>query len=88
MLLLGMAAISHSKIKWQCRRGMLELDLLLLPFYEGKFTQLSPALQQAFINLLDHPDPDIYNWFLGAEETPSSFSPIIEQLREYHHTHR
>lgn len=82
-----MKNIENSKIKWRCRRGMLELDLLLLPFYESKFTQLSPPLQQAFITLLEEPDPDIYNWFLGAKEPPDTFTQIIKCLREYHHAH-
>lgn len=76
---------SLNKIKWRCRRGMLELDLLLLPFCETRYPVLSPDLQQAFVMLLEEPDPDIYNWFLGAQSSPSAFQPIIKLLRDYHH---
>ncbi|OGT23267.1 MAG: hypothetical protein A2W47_06510 [Gammaproteobacteria bacterium RIFCSPHIGHO2_12_38_15] len=75
-----------AKIKWRCRRGMLELDLLLFPFYEKNFEQLSSSNQKLFIKFLDSPDPAIYNWFLGAETPPDEFQLIIEQLREFHHT--
>lgn len=73
----------NAKIQWHCRRGMLELDLLLLPFFQYRFEQLSPHLQEDFIKLLDCSDPDIYNWYLGAETPPLSLQPIIEQLRDY-----
>ncbi|MBI5448482.1 MAG: succinate dehydrogenase assembly factor 2 [Gammaproteobacteria bacterium] len=75
-----------AKIKWHCRRGMLELDLLLLPFVDQAYTQLPPSLQQSFIVLLEEPDPDIYNWFLGAQTPPPAFQAIIQSLRDYHHT--
>ena len=79
-----MTELSHPKIKWHCRRGMLELDLLLIPYFDNCFAQLSPELQHSFIQLLDCADPDIYNWFLNAETPPIEFMSIIEQLRDYH----
>jgi antitoxin CptB len=56
------------KIRWQCRRGMLELDIVLEKFFDSTFLKLNAAEQQAFINLLDQPDPMLYAWLLGHEE--------------------
>lgn len=72
------------KLRWRCRRGMLELDLLLNPFLEAQFTSLPPSLQESFTQLLDEADPDIYNWILDAETPPTCFQPIVALLREYH----
>lgn len=55
-----------AKIKWNCRRGMLELDLIL----QGFVTQLDGMSEeqiQAFENILNYPDPDLYAWLMGYE---------------------
>ncbi len=79
-----MTDISSARVRWQCRRGMLELDLLLLPFFDACYAALSPALQHTFLELLDCPDPDIYNWFLGADLPPTHLTTLIQTLRDYH----
>ena len=53
------------QLKWQCRRGMLELDVILIPFLEEHFEGLNPGLQKAFVELLKEADPDIYTWIMG-----------------------
>ncbi|ADN74933.1 protein of unknown function DUF339 [Ferrimonas balearica DSM 9799] len=58
------------RLKWACRRGMLELDVLLEPFVERHFLGLSPAQQQAFERLLKEDDPDLFAWFMGHAPCP------------------
>jgi antitoxin CptB len=53
------------KIRWKCRRGMLELDMILLRFVDKHYLALSPLQQQQFSDLLNAPDPVLYNWLLG-----------------------
>ena len=55
------------KIKWKCRRGMLELDILLEQFYEKKFHTLTVKERKSFNRLLDEPDPLLHCWLLGYE---------------------
>lgn len=62
-----------ARLKWQCRRGMLELDLLLLPFVEEQYSLLPPDEQTAFTELLTYPDQEIYAW-LTERETPEDQS--------------
>ena len=52
-----------NRLRWRSRRGMLELDLLLLPFFDDEFRQLPDAEQTAFIRLLEQEDPDLLEWF-------------------------
>lgn len=52
-----------NQIRWRSRRGMLELDLLLLPFFEEVFESLVPERQRTFVRLLEEDDPDLLFWF-------------------------
>jgi len=57
----------HKRLMWHCRRGMLELDVLLLPFCRDHYLQLSETDQQKFRNLIDCEDPELFAWFMGHE---------------------
>ena len=65
------------KLRWRCRRGMKELDVLLLRYMERRYVTAGHAEQQAFRGLLDAPDPLIYAYCLGRL-TPST--PILSSL--------
>jgi antitoxin CptB len=58
-----------AKLKWQCRRGMLELDLMLNKFFLSHLDQLNEIQLHAFEQLLTYSDPEIYCWLIG-QETP------------------
>jgi antitoxin CptB len=53
------------RLRWQCRRGMLELDLLLNRFLDLGFSDLSPAERAAFTRLLAYQDQILYDWLMG-----------------------
>lgn len=55
------------RLKWACRRGMLELDVLFMPFVENGFEQLSDEQQLIFERMLTFDDPDLYAWFMGHQ---------------------
>ena len=57
-----------ARLKWACRRGMLELDVLLLPFVEEAFEQLSYRDQETFERLLTSDDPDLFAWIMGHQK--------------------
>ena len=54
-----------SKISWSCRRGMLELDKILMNFFETEFDNLSEVKKQAFVDLLEHNDTELQSWLIG-----------------------
>lgn len=56
-----------ARLKWACRRGMLELDVLLLPFVEQAFDELTEHQQITFERLLTCDDPDLFAWFMGHQ---------------------
>jgi len=55
--------VKYKRLKWRSRRGMLELDLLLLPFLEEVYKDLSDSDQGAYEKLLEQDDPDLLEWF-------------------------
>ncbi len=55
-------------LRWACRRGMLELDLILLPFLENVVPGLSDEEQHLFEKLLECEDQDMFGWFLHRLE--------------------
>ena len=57
----------YKRIYWHSRRGMLELDLILVPFVENHLRRLPDQDQQRFIALLEEEDTDMFRWFLRAE---------------------
>ena len=59
---------SKAKLRWACRRGMLELDVLFMPFVEDAYDSLSEKEKGIFQRLLTGEDPELFAWFMGHEE--------------------
>jgi antitoxin CptB len=72
--------INNSQLRWQCRRGMLELDLILLNFFDQKFSQLDDVTQNLFAELLTHSDQELYTWLVKKEPAPEHLAVIINSL--------
>lgn len=60
-----------SRLKWRCRRGLLELDLLFNRFVDDRYLSLDADMQQAFWSLLNETDHSILAWIQGTESCPS-----------------
>ncbi|MCG6201486.1 succinate dehydrogenase assembly factor 2 [Psychromonas antarctica] len=59
--------VSKSRLLWACRRGMLELDVLFMPFVNEAYDDLSGADKIIFQRLLSCEDPDLFSWFMGHQ---------------------
>ncbi|WP_440055709.1 succinate dehydrogenase assembly factor 2 [Pseudoalteromonas sp. T1lg65] len=62
--------LPKARIKWACRRGMLELDVILEPFVEQAYDALSDEDKFVFQRLVTVEDPDLFAWFMGHEKCP------------------
>ncbi|WP_372869888.1 succinate dehydrogenase assembly factor 2 [Shewanella sp.] len=60
--------MSIARVRWACRRGMLELDVLFQPFVEQYYEALSDADKAIFVRLLECEDPELFAWFMGHEK--------------------
>ena len=70
-----------SRLRWHCRRGMRELDVLLMRYFEQAYPTAGSARQQAFEALLEFQDPVILAYLTGAQ-TPDrhDIADVIQQL--------
>ena len=73
------SAEDRKRLYWHSRRGMLELDLLLVPFAENCLTHLSDDELQMYNELLREEDQDLFSWFTRRAEAPS---PRLRQIVE------
>ena len=56
------------KVKWQSRRGMRELDLMLLPFVDIDLPKCDEQMLNDYVDLLEASDLELVRWFNGTEE--------------------
>jgi len=78
-----MDGIHEAQIRWRCRRGLLELDLLLRAFVDQHFQHLSHDDQEAFGRLLELPDPILLDILVNGAEPPNlkSTASIVARIR-------
>lgn len=72
------------KLYWHSRRGMLELDLVLVPFAETVLPTLGSDQRQVYRELLTHEDQDLYTWLVGREPAPDArLQQMVSLVRQY-----
>ena len=76
-------AVKMSRLLWACRRGMLELDTLFMPFVTEVYDVLSDTDQKTFERLLECEDPLLFNWFMGHKEcNDPELAKMIDAIRD------
>jgi antitoxin CptB len=66
---------------WRCRRGMKELDLLLVGWLDGQFDRASEAQRGQFEALLELSDPQLARYLLGGERPESpELAAVVESI--------
>lgn len=70
------------RLKWKCRRGMLELDELFEGFLEKKYDTLSADDKNIFEEILEESDQDLYEYFMKHKQpTDGRYQHVIEAIR-------
>ena len=70
------------RLRWSCRRGMLELDLLLDGFLEHGFSQLDARGRETFKRLLDYPDTTLLQLLMGQmQSSDRDVAHVVEHIR-------
>ena len=73
---------SLNKLRWRCRRGTLELDVMLLRYVERCYVTADERDQQAFIALLGREDNELIRYLLGENlDYPDELAKIIKTIR-------
>lgn len=75
------------KVYWHSRRGMAELDVLLMPYSSEVYPTLTDLERGEFKRLLAAEDADLFAWFMGhATPDDAGFQAVIDQVLAYART--
>ncbi len=71
------------RVRWRCRRGMLELDIVLGRFVDRRFSELDDVRRRAFDALLEVPDATLWDMIMGRGDAPQTgaLSDVLELIR-------
>jgi len=75
--------MNEGQLRWQCRRGMRELDQLLLRYLENEYAASDERQKSAFRELLQLPDPQLIGYLLGGQ-TPvdSKIANVVSCIQD------
>lgn len=76
-----MAQDNYHYLRWSCRRGMLELDLILSDFIEKQYFRLSLTEKKNFQDLLLCTDVELIDWLLNGKLPAPAFSSIVQKIQ-------
>ena len=77
----------ESRLRWQCRRGMRELDELLVRYLEDDYPNSSDDDKAAFQAVLELADPELNAYLLQGQATSSEpIARVINRILRRDHT--
>ncbi len=81
------AGEAQRRLHWRCRRGMLELDLLLQGFLDGGYARLDERRRAGFVELLEYPDQMLLEYLLGRmEPVDPVIADVVAEIRRSAHS--
>lgn len=77
-----MSDVERNRLRWRCRRGLLELDVLLNQFLENAHSVLGEREQRAFARLLTYADNDLWAWMTRQAVAPDrEIAELVDKIR-------
>jgi len=72
---------TFERLRWQCRRGMLELDIVLQRFLNNSYQHLNDREKHTFSKLLEEADVNLLAYFNQAKKCPDhELNQIIKKI--------
>ncbi|UCH54349.1 MAG: succinate dehydrogenase assembly factor 2 [Pseudomonadota bacterium] len=71
-----------ARLRWRCRRGLLELDLYLRRFVDQHYASLDSAERAAFERLLDTPDLTLLAFLQEREQPDAELQALVAKIRQ------
>jgi antitoxin CptB len=72
-----------ARIRWRCRRGMLENDIILTRFLDARGSHLEESEIAQLDRLLELPDNELWDLVAGrAQPADSTLQPLVDALRD------
>ena len=75
-------AQAPGKLRWQCRRGMLELDVILTRFVDKQWQGLEKELKAEFERLQKSSDQQLQKWLCEGKEAENGVTEIVNKIRQ------
>jgi antitoxin CptB len=73
----------YPELKWRCRRGMLELDILLNTFLDSNYESMTPQQGTVFTAVLDYPDQVLLDLLLGnMQSNDTEVNSLITAIQQ------
>ena len=72
-----MDTYNSSQLRWQCRRGLLELDIMLINFLEAHYLHLNGKMRADFVKLLKFTDVELNEWLVYGYPCPD---PALQEI--------
>lgn len=70
------------RLRWLLRRGMKELDVMVMRYHAQRYPQAPTVEREAFVRMMETAeDPDIWAWSMGYDTTPAEYADVVEQFR-------
>jgi len=74
--------MTDGRLRWQCKRGMRELDELLARYLQTSYERAAESEKAVFRELLELPDPELIGYLLGSQEhAEPQIADVIETIR-------
>lgn len=74
------------RLRWRCRRGMRELDQLMLRYLDGRYAEASEAERGVFLRLMDCEDDKLWRWFMGRERPQDvELDELVQRILDLPH---
>ena len=74
----------EKKILWQCRRGLWELDAILIPFVEKNFSNLEEIEIENFKKFLAYEDIEIFDILVNKKPfEDTEIGDIVSKILEF-----
>lgn len=71
------------RLRWRCRRGMRELDQLMLRYLDDRWPSADDAERKLFLQLLDCEDDKLWRWFMGLERPENdAIHAIVQRISD------
>ena len=69
--------VALERVRWRCRRGLLELDIVLRRFIDQRYPLMTNAQRVIFDELLDLPDTELWDVITGKKEPAHAHLGIV-----------
>lgn len=79
----GQTEVDLARLRWRCRRGMRELDVMLARYLDRVWSAASPAERAAFVQLVELQDPELFGYLVGrTTPTEEPLRAVIATIRQ------